>query len=352
MGSSLYSFVKTHTRSSHLTLYRLFLKHSPEKISKMTTEKKIILVTGGTGLVGKGVQQASLLDPREDEEFVFLNSKDGDLKDAAQTRAIFEKYQPTHVIHLAAKVGGLFSNMKYNHTYWNDNISMNTNVLHNSKEFGVKKVVSCLSTCILPDKTTYPIDETMIHNGPPHSSNFGYSYAKRMIDVMNHAYNVEYGCQFTSVVPTNVFGPHDNFNVEEGHVLPGLLHKAYLAKREGKPLLVYGTGKPRRQFIYSVDLGKLILWTIREYNEIEPIILSVDEETEVSISELAQLIADAFELEHGLAFDETKSDGQYRKTATNKKLRSYLPDFKFTPLREALGETVKWLEENFDTARH
>jgi len=318
----------------------------------MTTEKKIILVTGGNGLVGRGLQKASLLDPREDEEFVFLNSKDGDLKDAAQTRAIFEKYRPTHVIHLAAKVGGLFSNTLLNHTYWNDNISMNTNVLDCSKEFGVKKVVSCLSTCIFPDKTTYPIDETMIHNGPPHSSNFGYSYAKRMIDVMNHAYNVEYGCQFTAFVPTNVFGPHDNFNVEHGHVLAGLLKKAYLAKREGKPLLVYGTGKPRRQFIYSVDLGKLILWTIREYNEIEPIILSVDEDTEITIAGLAQMIADAFELEHGLAFDETKSDGQYRKTATNKKLRSYLPDFKFTPLRQALGETVKWLEENFDTARH
>jgi len=310
------------------------------------------LVTGGNGLVGRGLQQASLLDPREDEEFVFLSSKDGDLKDAAQTRAIFEKYRPTHVIHLAAKVGGLFSNTLLNHTYWNDNISMNTNVLDCSKEFGVKKVVSCLSTCIFPDKTTYPIDETMIHNGPPHSSNFGYSYAKRMIDVMNHAYNVEYGCQFTAFVPTNVFGPHDNFNVEHGHVLAGLLKKAYLAKREGKPLLVYGTGKPRRQFIYSVDLGKLILWSIREYNEIEPIILSVDEDTEITIGGLAQMIADAFELEHGLAFDETKSDGQYRKTATNKKLRSYLPDFKFTPLREALGETVKWLEENFDTARH
>ena len=119
-----------------------------------------------------------------------------------------------------------------------------------------------------------------------------------MIDVMNHAYNMEYGCQFTAFVPTNVFGPHDNFNVEvmivitvndgawflisrlifpqHGHVLAGLLKKAYLAKREGKPLLVYGTGKPRRQFIYSVDLGKLILWTIREYNEIEPVILSGD----------------------------------------------------------------------------
>lgn len=318
----------------------------------MTTEKKIILVTGGSGLVGKGIERASQLDPRENEEFVFLSSKDGDLKDRAQTSAIFEKYHPTHVIHLAAKVGGLFSNMKSNHTYWSQNMSINTNVLECSREFGVKKVVSCLSTCIFPDKTTYPIDETMIHNGPPHNSNYGYSYAKRMIDVMNHTQNMQYGCHFTSIIPTNVFGPYDNFNLEEGHVLPGLMQKAHIAKKEGKPLLVYGTGKPRRQFIYSVDLGKLILWTIRDYEEIEPIILSVDEEAEVSIKDLAQSVADAFQLEQGLVFDESKADGQFKKTATNKKLRTYLPDFQFTPLEDAIRETVKWFEENYETARH
>ena len=100
-------------------------------------------------------------------------------------RAIFEKHRPTHVIHLAAKVGGLFANMNANLDFFNDNMSMNQNVLKMSHEFGVEKVVSCLSTCIFPDKTTYPIDETMVHNGPPHDSNSGYSYAKRMLDVLN-----------------------------------------------------------------------------------------------------------------------------------------------------------------------
>jgi GDP-L-fucose synthase len=94
----------------------------------------------------------------------------------------------------------------------------------------VKKVVSCLSTCIFPDKTTYPIDETMVHNGPPHNSNFGYSYAKRMIDVLNKGYFNQHGLKYTSVIPTNVFGPHDNYNIEDGHVLPGLIHKVYQAK--------------------------------------------------------------------------------------------------------------------------
>jgi GDP-L-fucose synthase len=154
-----------------------------------------------------------------------------------------------------------------------------------------------LSTCIFPDKTTYPIDETMVHNGPPHNSNFGYSYSKRMIDVMNKGYFDQHGIKYTSVVPTNVYGPNDNFNIEDGHVLPGLIHKVYLAKSNLKikhlrkiikakinyslknkenntPLTIWGSGKPLRQFIYSQDLAKLFLWVLREYDEVDPIILS------------------------------------------------------------------------------
>ncbi|EMP32487.1 GDP-L-fucose synthase [Chelonia mydas] len=173
-------------------------------------------------------------------------------RNAAETRALYEKHRPTHVIHLAALVGGLFKNIKYNLDFWRRNVHINDNVLHSAYEFGVQKVVSCLSTCIFPDKTSYPIDETMIHNGPPHSSNFGYSYAKRMIDVQNRGYFEQHGCRFTAVIPTNVFGPHDNYNIEDGHVLPGLIHKVYLAKKNGTALTVWGTGKPRRQFIYSL----------------------------------------------------------------------------------------------------
>lgn len=147
-----------------------------------------ILVTGGSGLVGRAIQKVVEDGARlPGEDWVFVSSKDADLTDAAQTRALFQQVQPTHVIHLAAMVGGLFRNIKYNLDFWRKNIHINDNVLHSAFEVGVCKVVSCLSTCIFPDKTTYPIDETMIHNGPPHSSNFGYSYAKRMIDVQNRS---------------------------------------------------------------------------------------------------------------------------------------------------------------------
>ncbi|XP_035229969.1 GDP-L-fucose synthase-like isoform X2 [Stegodyphus dumicola] len=248
-------------------------------------------------------------------------------------------------------VGGLFRNLKYNLDFLRKNIHINDNVLHCSFKHGVEKVVSCLSTCIFPDKTTYPINETMIHNGPPHDSNYGYSYAKRLIDIQNRAYHDQHGCNYTSVIPTNVFGPHDNFNLEDGHVLPGLIHKTYEAKKNGTPLVIWGSGKPLRQFIYSYDLAKLIIWVMREYKEISPIILSVDEEQEVSIKDAALTIAEAFDFKGEVIFDTTKSDGQYKKTASNEKLRKYKPDFVFTPFKEAVKNTVDWFISNYETAR-
>ena len=269
----------------------------------------------------------------------------------AECEALFEKHRPTHVIHLAAFVGGLFRNMKYPVEFYNYNLSMNNNILACSHKYKVQKVISCLSTCIFPDKTTYPIDETMVHNGPPHFSNAAYAHAKRMIDVANHAYHQEYGCNFTSVIPTNIYGPHDNFHLEDSHVIPGLIHKFYLAQKNGTPMTIMGTGTPLRQFIYSEDLAKLFLWVLREYNSVEPIILSVGEEDEVAIKDVVQYIAEAFDFKGEIRYDTTKADGQFKKTASNAKLKSLYPDFKFTPIREGIQKTVQWFLDNFETAR-
>lgn len=173
-----------------------------------------VLVTGGTGLVGKAIEAVVNEENVSNETWYFASSKDADLRDRASTKALFDRIKPTHVIHLAAMVGGLFRNLKYKVEFYRENILINDNVMECSHEIGVVKLVSCLSTCIFPDKTSYPIDETMIHNGPPHHSNAGYAYAKRMIDVMNKAYNEQhYGgaARFTSIIPTNIYGPHDNY---------------------------------------------------------------------------------------------------------------------------------------------
>lgn len=312
---------------------------------------KVILVTGGTGLVGKGIEIVSNEDQRSDERFVYLSSKDGDLRVLSDVEAIFEKHKPTHVIHLAALVGGLFRNLRENLDFFRQNMQINDNILACCFKYKVEKCVSCLSTCIFPDKTTYPIDETMVHNGPPHDSNFGYSYAKRMIDVLNRGYRDQHGCKFTSVIPCNVFGPHDNFNIEDGHVLPGLIHKIYKAKQEKKPLTIWGTGKPLRQFIYSLDLARLFLLVLREYDDCSPIILSVDEKDEISIKDAAEMIVKAMNFEYGLEYDTTRADGQYKKTASNAKLRKLWPAFKFTPMDEAIKESCDWFVKNYETAR-
>jgi GDP-L-fucose synthase len=337
-------------------------------------------VTGGTGLVGMAIQEVVKEGLQSGEEWVFVGSKDADLRDIDETRALFAKIKPTHVIHLAAFVGGLFRNLKYKTEFWRYNTQMNDSVMLCCKEFGVKKLVSCLSTCIFPDKTTYPINETMLHDGAPHKSNEGYAYAKRMIDVLNRCYNAQYGCKFTSVIPTNIYGKHDNFSIQDGHVIPGLMHKCLLAKKNGTDFTVWGSvrvscsdqislslsiylsiylnthklisqGKPVRQFIYSIDLAKLMIWVMRNYDDAEPIILSVGEDAEVSIADVAGYIAKAMKFQGTLKKDTTKADGQFKKTADNSKLRKLYPSFKFTPIEDGIRETVEWFEANYDKAR-
>lgn len=324
---------------------------SAEPASKRAKTPKVVLVTGGSGLVGSAMRKVIEEDKPQDEEWIFLSSKDANLMDAAATKACFAKHKPTHVIHLAAMVGGLFKNLKYNLDFYRNNMMMNENVLQTCHEMDVVKCVSCLSTCIFPNKTTYPIDETMVHNGPPHDSNYGYSYAKRMVDVQNRGYHDQHGRMYTSVIPTNIYGPHDNFNLEDGHVIPGLIHKTYLANEKGEDLPCWGTGTPLRQFIFSEDLARLFIWTLREYNDPSPIILSVPEEDEVSIKDVAEMVAEASNFKGELKWDTTKSDGQFKKTACNDKLRKLNPDFKFTPIREGIKKSVDWFKANYETAR-
>jgi GDP-L-fucose synthase len=325
----------------------------PETTTTTTTTGRVVLVTGGSGLVGKAIQDFLAAEgSATPEEWLFLSSKDGDLRKREDTEAIFQKHAPTHVLHLAAKVGGLFANLAQKVEFFRENILINDNIMECCRIYKVTKLVSFLSTCIFPDKTSYPIDETMLHDGPPHASNEGYAYAKRMIDTLNRAYAEEYGCNFTSIIPTNIYGPHDNFSIQAGHVIPGLVHKCKIAQKSGEPFTIWGSGTPLRQFIYNGDLAELTVWVLRSYNDDPtPITLSVDEADEVSIKDVALAVAKAMKFEGEIVFDTTKSDGQFKKTAANHKLRKYRPDYKFTPFRVGIQKTVDWFVENYETAR-
>lgn len=311
----------------------------------------VILVTGGSGLVGSAIKEYVNDHKLSDETWIFLSSKDGDLRNRSATEAIFKQHQPTHVIHLAAKVGGLFANMRAKVEFFRENIMINDNIMECCRIYKVQKLVSFLSTCIFPDKTSYPIDETMLHNGPPHESNEGYAYAKRLIDTMNRAYAEEYNCNFTSIIPTNIYGKDDNFSIESGHVIPGLIHKCYLAKQNNTDFTIWGSGTPLRQFIYSRDLAELTVWVLRSYHDPTPITLSVDEQDEVSIKDVALAVAKACDFQGNVVFDTSKADGQFKKTASNKKLRSLRPEYQFTTIQDGIQQSVDWFTANYETAR-
>ena len=191
----------------------------------------------------------------------------------------------------------------------------------------------------------------MLHNGPPHHSNDAYAYAKRMLEVQSKAYQEQYNKNFICVIPTNIYGPFDNFSLEDGHVIPALIHRCYLNKKNNEKFIVRGTGKPLRQFIYSEDLAKLIMWSLIDYHDKSSIILSVNEKDEISIENIARIIARSYDYENNIVFDDSYSDGQYKKTADNQKLMNLIKNFDFTKIEDGIKNNVDWFIKNYDTCR-
>ena len=170
-----------------------------------------------------------------------------------------------------------------------------------------------------------------------------------MVDVQSRAYKEQYGLNYVSVIPTNIYGPNDNFSIDNGHVLPALIHKCYLAKQNNTDLEVWGSGKPLREFIYSEDIAKLTKWVLDNYEEEEPIIFSTS--NEISVGNVVEIVVNCIGFKGKVIFNEDKPDGQFRKPADNSKLLSYLPDFKFTPLEIGIKNTVDWFVNNYEKAR-
>lgn len=297
------------------------------------------LLTGANGLVGSSLPTQLNLSSKNDL----------DLRDRNRVFDYFSEHKPDAVIHAAAKVGGLGANMNFMSDFYSDNILINTNVLDAAQRNGVEQVVSFLSTCIFPDGMQYPLTEDMLHEGPPHASNFGYAYAKRMLEVQSKAISVQHGLGYSCVIPTNIYGPNDNFSLESGHVIPSLIHKCYLAEKYGTDFVVWGSGKPLREFIFSYDVGELVEMLMARYRTPYTVILSPSEE--VSIGHVAYIIAEAMGFKGKIVYDTTKSDGQFRKPTCNKKLQSLIPDYEFTPLKEGIEFTVDWFKENYQTCR-
>jgi len=298
------------------------------------------LVTGGYGLVG-----SEFTGPN----YIPLSSSDCDLRNSNEIDSILNKINFDSIIHCAGRVGGVGGNMSRKGEFFHDNIMMNTNVIESARVHGIKNLVAFLSTCIFPNQIDYPLSENKIHLGPPHFSNDAYAYAKRMSDIQIRAYKEQYGLNYKSVIPTNIYGPNDNYDIQDGHVIPSLIHKCYLAKENDTPLVIWGSGKPLREFIFSRDVAKLTEWVLYEYNETEPIILSTSDE--ISIKEVVTIITEIMDFNGEINYDSTKPDGQFRKPSDNSKIKKYLPEFKFTPLYDGLKETINYFIVNYENIR-
>ena len=297
-----------------------------------------VLVTGGYGMVGSAM-----------ESQIKLSRETCDLTNPKQTHKLFQLIKPDGVIHCAGKVGGIGGNSNYKGEYFYDNLMINTNVIESARKAGVKNLVAFLSTCVFPDKVKYPLTVDQIQLGEPHESNYPYAYAKRMADVQIRAYREQYGINYTSIIPSNIYGPNDNFSLEHGHVMPMLIHKLYLAKKNKTDFTVWGSGKPLREFVYSKDIAKVAEWALFNYEGTDPLIISGDEE--ISIKDLVGLLVDEFKFKGKVIFDKTKPDGQLRKPSDNSKIKELMPDFKYTPFEKGIKETVNWFIENYDEAR-
>lgn len=301
-----------------------------------------VLVTGGSGLVGNSIRNIV-----ESDQYFFMSRKDGDLRSKETTMQLFESFRPTHVIHLAARVGGIFSNIQNNLEFFEDNIQINSNVVNACHVWKVQHAIFCLSTCVFPAHAHLPLTESQLHEGPPHSSNEGYAYSKRMMECLVRYYRKAYGYKhWLCVIPTNLYGPHDNFNVVDAHVIPSLIGQCRECVNKSLPsLLVAGTGMPVRQFMYAPDLARVILKLLA--SESEEISVICCDNSEVSISSVAHMIVDFMGFNGEIVFDPSKSDGINRKTASNQKLLAIIgSDFRFTPLSEGLKLTCKWFDDS------
>jgi GDP-L-fucose synthase len=294
-----------------------------------------VLVTGGSGLVGSAIRK---LQP----DWTYVSSTTyGSFTDIENVKKMFEEVQPDVVIHLAANVGGLFKNMNKRLEMFEDNIKINTNVLSEAARHGVKHVINMLSTCIFPDGLEEPLTPGELHKGPPHFSNEGYAYAKRISEVHSRIIRETTETWVTCLVPTNIYGPNDNFSIEDGHVVPSLIHRAAIAKKEGSNLQIKGTGVALRQFIFSDDLARIVVWAAMTLPPHPPPIVVCCPEREYSIREIAEIIAKIYGIE--LEF-VGGPDGQMRKKAVPGPGDFPSPCIS---LEEGLRETITWFNKEF-----
>ena len=301
-----------------------------------------IFVAGHRGMVG-----SALVRRLEAEAFSNIVTRERaqlDLTDESAVAKIFKEEHPEIVIVAAAKVGGIKANNDYPVEFLVENLRIQNNVIRSAYDNGVHKLLFLGSSCIYPEFAPQPIPESALLTGPLEPTNEAYAIAKIAGVKLCQAYAREYGANFISTMPTNLYGPNDNFDLETSHVLAALLRKAHEAKvRSDRKLIVWGSGKPRREFLHVDDLVAACLLLLEKYDS--PEIINVGCGEDISIRELAELVCDVVGFGGELAWDATKPDGTPRKLLDISKIRAL--DWKpAIPLREGIQRTYDWFLKN------
>ena len=317
-----------------------------------------ILVTGGNGMVGNNINDIIYNDSYSNNEFIFINRSLNnklslDLTIREDVLFFFEKHKFDYIIHLAADVGGLFKNMNNNCSMFSNNIRINENILEACIKFKVNRGVFILSSCIFPhNPCTFPMDETMIHESPPHYSNEGYAYSKRMMHIQCQNFNKTYNTEFICLVPVNLYGPYDNFKPENSHLLPGLMHRFHNSLEDKNKFIAYGSGKPLRQMLYAPDFANIICDILINKLEIKTETFICCNDYEYSIKDIVEKLSNVMNIQiDNIEWDNTKSDGCMKKTVSNKKFKNIYNNFIFTQLNEGIKYTYDWYKNNINTIR-
>ena len=306
-----------------------------------------IFVAGHRGMVGSAVHSRLLKDGFT--RVLGRTRKELDLLDRAAVRAFFEKERPSIVVDAAAKVGGILANYEQPVEFLVQNLTIQNNLIEAAADFGTRKLLFLGSSCIYPKLAPQPIPESALLTGPLEETNDAYAIAKIAGIKLCQAYAREYGKNFISGMPTNLYGPHDNYDLHNSHVLPAFIRKVHDAKKSGaKSITVWGSGTPRREFLHTADLADACVFLLENYDQ--PDLVNIGCGEDVTIRELAETVCDVLGFDGALEFDTSKPDGTPRKLLDISKIKSLGWSPKIS-LRDGIADAYRWFCENYKEAR-
>lgn len=310
----------------------------------MTLENKKIWVAGHRGMVGSAIVRRL---QKDNHEVLTVTRQEVDLVDGGAVAKWLQSNNPDMVVLAAAKVGGILANDTYPVDFLYENIAVQNNVIRHSYEAGVEKLLFLGSSCIYPKLATQPITEDALLTGALEPTNEWYAIAKIAGIKLCQAYMKQHGARFVSAMPTNLYGPYDNFDLQSSHVIPALMRKAHRAKAAGEGgMEIWGTGTPLREFLHVDDLADAAVFVLENYEDYEHI--NIGSGTDLSIADVAKMVMGVVGLEGDLRHDLSKPDGTPRKLMSAAKLRSHGWEPAIS-LREGLAQTYQWFLENVES---